>query len=468
MRTMRTISLLFMVWSIAFFFIPDFRESLQVPFMNWNRGQGLTRLGGLSPETLDTIESEGEQQHDARKLAFAALHIVNGEESARLADEAVKLDPQLTWIYYSAVSRNRYDAPHGSHENPAVDQWITRLQAWDRGNGLPYLLEGEQIRYRRGSAWPVPEDLEGLEKETQWRRVMAKAFAGPHYQSYATRRFELERDLLRNRKLDRPAVVLLSFISYPIPDLLNVRSYGNLLVNKVGKEAEQAGRLPEAMGSYWTVAHFGEQMQLNGPTLLEKHIGADLQNTAYEHLLPLLRRLGRTNEAATVEYAQQELLQRLNVLHGRDQLARSSNYNWGALAVHLFAGLVMAFGVLAVLAFVYVNAKRWVRPEKKGRLYQMFLAAENYLPFLLFLACLGLYLSYYPYAENFRHYMSASGQIHDLEPLFFNVLPNFFGPQAGKLGLPLENPFRPYIWYALAGLGLVVLVSLLFRRAERP
>lgn len=466
MRKMRSISLLFMVWSIAFFFIPDFRESLQVPFMAWHWGQGLTRLGALSPETLGTIAREGEQQHDAQTLAFAALHSPNLEEGARLADEAVKLDPQLTWIYYSTVSQNRYNVPPGSHENPELDQWITRLQAWDRGNGLPYLLEGEQVRYRRGSAWPAPEDLEGLEKETQWRQAMAKAFAGPHYQSYATRRFELERDLLRKRKLDRPAVVLLSFISYPVPDVLNVRSYANLLVKKVGKEAEQAGRLPEVMGYYWTVAHFGEQMQLNGLSLLEKHTGADLQNTAYERLLPLLRRLGRTNEATTVEYAQQELLQRLNVLHGRDPLARSSNYNWEALTVHLFAGLVMAFGGLALLAFVYVNGKRWVRPEKKGRLYELASAAENYLPFLLFLACLGLYLGYYPYAENFRHYMSASGEIHDFEPLFFNVLPNFFSQPAGALGLPLENPFRPYIGYALAGLGLVVLLSLLFRRRE--
>lgn len=466
MHKTRFMSLLFLVWSVAFFFVPDFRESLQVPFIAW-RWQGLMRLGALTRGTLQTIAREGEQQRDARALAFAALHTPTAEESARLADQAVALDPQLTWIYYSLVSRNRYNVAPGAGGNPRVNQWIARLQEWDRGNSLPYLLEGEQIRDQRGMSWPQDADLAGLEKEAAWRQAMAKGFVEPHYQSYATRRFALERELLRQHKLDRPAVVLLSFITYPVPDLLNIRAYGNLLANRLGKDAEQAGHLSDAMGYYWTVAHFGEQMQLNGPTLLEKHIGADLQDTAYERLLPVLRRLGRTNEAATVEYARQQLLQRLDILHGKDPLAQSSNYFWGALTVHLFAGLVAIFGLFTVVILIYVNAKRWVRPEKKGRLYQILSLAENYLPFLLFLTCLGLYLSYYPYAENFHHYMSAGGEIHDFEPLFFNVLPNFFGPP-GKVGLPLHNPFRPYIWYALAGAGLVVLFRLLFRQRASP
>jgi hypothetical protein len=153
----------------------------------------------------------------------------------------------------------------------------------------------------------------------------------------------------------------------------------------------------------------------------------------------------------------------LDVLHGKDPLAQSSNYNWGALTVHFFAALTSVFGIITLLIVLYVNAKRWVRPEKKGQLYQMLTGAENYVPIMLFLSCLGLYVSYYPYAQNFHHYMSATGEIHDFEPLFFNVLPNFFGPP-GKVGLPVEDPFLPYIWYALAGLGLVVLVPRLFGR----
>jgi len=85
------------------------------------------------------------------------------------------------------------------------------------------------------------------------------------------------------------------------------------------------------------------------------------------------------------------------------------------------------------------------------------------MPVLLFLACAGLYLSYYPYAQNFHHYMTATGEIHDFEPLFFNVFPNYGAPP-GHNALPVGNPFRPYAWYALVGLILAVLAAIPYHR----
>jgi hypothetical protein len=91
--------------------------------------------------------------------------------------------------------------------------------------------------------------------------------------------------------------------------------------------------------------------------------------------------------------------------------------------------------------------------------------AENYMPVLLFVACAGLYLSYYPYAQNFHHYMTATGEIHDLEPLFFNIFPNY-GRPPGHSALPVGNPFQPYIWYAAAGLILAVLAAIPYYRQQ--
>jgi len=45
MRKMRFMSLLFLVWSVAFFFVPDFRQGLQVPFFNWTVGGEQIWLG---------------------------------------------------------------------------------------------------------------------------------------------------------------------------------------------------------------------------------------------------------------------------------------------------------------------------------------------------------------------------------------------------------------------------------------
>src|SRR2546426_11928122 len=44
---------------------------------------------------------------------------------------------------------------------------------------------------------------EALEQETAWRAAMAKAFAAPRYDSYAARRFDLERAWLRSHHLAR-------------------------------------------------------------------------------------------------------------------------------------------------------------------------------------------------------------------------------------------------------------------------
>lgn len=87
---------------------------------------------------------------------------------------------------------------------------------------------------------------------------------------------------------------------------------------------------------------------------------------------------------------------------------------------------------------------------------------QNYVPILFFLSCVGLYFAYYSYARNFEHYMSVSGEIQDFEPLF--VLPAF-GIVPGRLLLPVDTPFRPYVWYAVGGLAIVLIASRIFERA---
>jgi hypothetical protein len=71
---------------------------------------------------------------------------------------------------------------------------------------------------------------------------MSKAFAAPRYDSYITRRFELERRVLREHGLDRPAVVMLSMAGYELPDFAIVVDYADLLQERLAAESEQAGR----------------------------------------------------------------------------------------------------------------------------------------------------------------------------------------------------------------------------------
>ncbi len=465
MRKTRFMSLLFLVWSMAFFFVADFRQGLQGPVMSLGlMGYSRFARGGTLPrKVLEQAARTAGQQRDARTLAMVAIHSPQSRERSRFAQEAVALDPALSWVYISLYFNDHRFAVY----NPQLDEWVARLEKWDPDNAFPYLLEGIQAGERRGTKFPSPSRLDLLAQETEWRDAMKKAFGAPRYESYILQRFDLERAWLRERRLDRPAIILYSVASYPIPSLLHIRMYASLLVKKLAKEAAEAGRVQEALSYGWTVAHMGERMRLEGISLIEKLIGASLQDLAYEELIPLLRKMGHVDEAVSLEYAEKHLHQQLDTIRGKDPFAKSANYFWAAVMVHIFVALVVVFGFLTAICVLYVNAKRWIRPEKKGRLYQLITTAENYMPVLLFLACLGLYLSYYPYAQNFHYYMTARGPIHDLEPLFYNVFPNFIGPP-GENALPPQNPFRPYAWYALAGFVFVVLMAIPFPRRKPP
>ncbi|MGH9788208.1 MAG: hypothetical protein ACRD4U_05845, partial [Candidatus Acidiferrales bacterium] len=209
------------------------------------------------------------------------------------------------------------------------------------------------------------------------------------------------------------------------------------------------------------------RMRLSGKSLIEELIGVGVERIGTEPLLAALQKANRREEAAGLELAQEELQRVRNRARGEDPVAVSSMYYWSSLLVIVSGLLVLLFGGLTLLCVVYVNLKQWLRREKRGRIYQLMTVAENYLPVLLFLSCAGLYLVYTPYATNFQHYMTASGEIANLEPFFFNVLPNpIILPRAYYL--PVEEPFGNYVWWALAfGLAAAIVGGLQEWRARR-
>lgn len=326
-----------------------------------------------------------------------------------MANEAVGLNPKLGWVYPQVLSALREDG----HHTAEMKDVLAKLEAWDSNNAFPYLLEGEELmEERRGKFFSRPK-FEEVEKDTAWREVMEKAFVAPRYDSYISREFDFDRTWLKEHDMADPGKMILLAAWYPIPNLLNIRVYADFLNKELGKGAEQAGKFPEATGYYWIVAHFSERMHLYDGSSIEKLVAIALQREAYNALVPLLRKAGRADEAAALEYANKEMVQWLKSSSGKDPFAQSAIYTWSSLMVTFFAMLVVAFGLVTAICVVYVNAKQWVRPEVKGRLYQSLTVAENYMPVLLLAACAGLYFTYFPYAQNFRHYMAATGSIHN-------------------------------------------------------
>lgn len=450
MRTTRFMSFLFLFLSLSFFFLPEFRQGLQAPAFTTMQFNWLEQLPGeISAREVAGWARDAEAKKDARGLAFAALSHTNEKERTRLAQLAADLDKQWTWVLWNP--------PQPKGDPKLAEQLAARLQAWDPDNAIPYLYQGEQLFEAQNLGRFTGEQVTKLADQTDWRAAMAKAFVAPRYDAYTLRRFEFERTMLRESGWDRPVVAVYMVASMPIPSLLNARQYARLLV-ELGKQADAAGKSDEAAKHYWQVAHFGERMQLHGISLIEKLIGEALQQMSYVQLVPLLQKQGRGEEAVSLQFALDQLKVRNAIRRGQDPIAKSSNYNWTALLVFIFAAAVVVFGVFTLITVVYVNAKRWIRPQHKGRLYQWMTVAENYAPLLLFLTCLGLYICSFPFGQNFKHYMTASGEIHDLEPFFYNVFPAPFAvPFQNQL--LLSNPFKPLAWYALGGLVLAVICS---------
>ena len=453
MRRTRFMSVLFLVLSVSYLAMPQFRQALDTPWALVTLSTAPDKFEPSFGNDFARWKSDAQSRHDARMLAFVSLYTNDLAEATRLAGLATAVDPRYGWVYWELFGRNQVS------KTPEGLALARKVQAFDPENAVGYLAEAEHIR-ESGDAFKamlanVKPSFEQRFAQTEWRQAMEKAFAAKKYDSYAIARFDLERHILHEKRLDNPARVAVMLASYPIPNLLNIREYANLRTMYLGRNAEDAGKNKEALEHYWAVARFGEHMQMGGNNLIEQLIATAVQNIAYKPLIALLHKVGEDQEAASVQYSFDFLQRRNEYYSGKDILAQSSIHTWNAILVNVFLGLTFVFAALTVLLIAYVNLKRKWRAHKKGSLYGGLTIAENYMPILLFLFSTGLYISYYPYARNFQHYMTATGSMHDLESVFYNtislpiVMPRF-------MQLGVGNPFVPYVWYALGAIALVV------------
>jgi hypothetical protein len=232
-------------------------------------------------------------------------------------------------------------------------------------------------------------------------------------------------------------------------------------MGKMGADAEAEGRTEDALHEYRMVARFGERLRLQSHTLIEQLIGLGVQTAAYKRLMPALKKAGKEDEAAAVDYAQQQLLKDLDRLRG-DPRERTSSRAWAILLANVAGTAVWIFLLLSLVSVSYVNAKLWVRREKKGRLYQFMTVVENYAPWMLFTSCLALGLIYAPFALNFLAYMAGSQPPFSWDEFLGNSFPTTRG--LGRLDLPISNPYHGFVAYALAIAGLMVVIAMIRAR----
>jgi|SRR5580700_1249983 hypothetical protein len=168
--------------SLLFFLAPVFRQGFQVSLAQWHdvlhvseppwseRGRG---------SELEALARKADQNHDAEALAFAASH-TDQSDSVHLADEAIHLDPGLTWLY--AIAGTAYLSPS------EIDRRVSLLEQWDVQNALPHLFAAQEIgvTVMFSKEFPLGEVEENQAREKE----MGAAFQSPKLDSRSPRAVE--------------------------------------------------------------------------------------------------------------------------------------------------------------------------------------------------------------------------------------------------------------------------------------
>ncbi|MHB8610677.1 MAG: hypothetical protein ACYDCG_20500 [Candidatus Acidiferrales bacterium] len=390
------------VASLLFFLAPVFRQAFQVSLAQWHDVFHINQrwLGhGPNPE-LEALVKKAEQNHDAEALAFVAVRTANQgnqAETARLADEAVHLDPNLSWIY----------AVVGTQALPSaeINRWVSALEQRDPQNALPHLMVAEKIdcdEVEHGVSALKPR-----EKSAAWQDAMAAAFQSPKLDTYFSRQRELDRRVLLRYRLRDPFQAISDGVSFgyglPSYGIGDSDEYAKSLLES-GQALEFHGDRKSAFEKYWTVARFGQMM---GSATSEIFVQRYLQE-AYQRLGGLSEAEGNHAEAAFYS----SLKDRADQAVQRDLAALRANSrgsdlsHWSAFLVR-FSGLVMLVcsGLLLICALgVFIRGKSLrltaLQPSSLSLAIGLFAAIGALLSSAV------LYAGYRPYSEILQRFIT--------------------------------------------------------------
>ncbi len=375
-------------------------------------------------------------------MAFAALRLPYSKASRRWIDIAVGTDPTLGWIYYAVGE--------GDRTSPVSD-FIARLQQWDPDNAVAYLIEAERLPHSRRYSKVAPSDAEIAE----WRALMAKAFAAPRYETYLSRRFELEREVIVRHGWQQPLALVHGVSTHPFLSIGNILQYADRVLQDSYPDPQQR------IQAYWTVANFGQRMQAQAHTPIEKVVALDLQDMALSRLQRALSESGRKQEAAIIGFELQNVAEQQS---SRRALARSYDlsatvFSLTALAVNLSAVLAVA----SLVCVVAVGTFRLVRPRAARRYPCMMSAGLRYGPLVLVLSAVAFLLSYQPFAALWRYFMSSKA-VEDYQDLSW-----FIALAEWPARVRQPNPETAiYLWWTAIVVGLLTCALLARRWVRKP
>lgn len=468
--------------ALPLFAAPSFRQAFQLSLAPWHWVFHFRPADGQS--SLRDLARRAEGGRDAEGIALCAAQIQDKRDSARWAEEAVRLDPSLTWVYAVVAVRHP--------ELAEISQWIPKLQQWDPQNALFPMITAESNDILHG----LREDVQsrGHANDPVWQSAMAAAFQAPTLDDYVDRVEALEGKVFSRYGLYNPDLVLpvwrseWGFPTYAYEDSIR---YARSLIQSA-KELEAKGDKKGAITRLWSVAGFGQMIDSREHNPDEYWVSATLQGMAYHELWVVSDKDGNHAEAAHFAYLNAMLDRNLKE-RGETRWSASGGdaSRWNALVFNVSGLLMLIFaGCVAVAASMFI-LRGWGRGPNDLRAKRRAAAVGLIGGAGLFLSSAMLYVVYHPYAEILNRVLTGDkSRIGDLQSFlgsthgapFLSVAWALFPPQPRRLSPRLQIfglgfntlDFVFYFWLTVivlgvAGLALVALRCMHGRhRAHAP
>jgi hypothetical protein len=438
--------------SLLFFVAPVFRQAFRVSLLPWQI-IFKTDYSRLSPE-LQSIVAKAEQDHDAEALAFVAIRHPQSSEGARLADEAVRLDPKLIWVYAIVAV--------GGSSLPDIDRWVPAFEEFDPQNALPHLITAEKIDIDQVLRENVPNRAE--DKPRAWQNAMAAAFESAKLDIYSRQRKALDRRVLIRYHVGDPELIADDAWFYGLPSygVSDAYLYADLVLASA-QVLEAQGDTKAASDKYLAIAHFGKLLSPDVSALFFEQT-----QKAYTRLAALAAKSSRPGEAAFYTFLagreRQREAHQFSSRYGRfigNRVAR-----WDAdLARRSGAVMLLSGALLLATLFAVFLRSRSLRLSslRPGRL-AVALGVSSSAAF--FVSSVVLRLSYQPYAEILQHF------IRDGDETGLTNLSDFLGHATAPIGsgwLTRRQDYLSYFWFAVIVLcALALLVAVLRYFQARP
>jgi hypothetical protein len=451
------------VASLLFFAAPVFRQAFHVSLAQWHEVLQIDRWPAnteADPE-LAALAQKAEQNHDAEGLAFVASRYPNAIQRARFADEAVRLDPNLTWLY--GVAGTAYLSP------AEVDRRVSLLKQWDPRNALPHLFAAQKIGATVTYNKEFPQGK--LEQNPAWEMEMEAAFQSPKLDSYVVRQKQLNQRVISRYHLDDPFQAASDEHGYAFASFSpwNCSLYAQSLL-EYGQSLESRGDRKAALEKYLAVARFGQMMSIDGEFTF--FIRKEMKE-AYNRLAALSQTEGNAEAASFYtsladEFDKSEEKERAFM---RNRAGGSDVSLWNAFLVRL-SGLA----ILLCTALLFICALGVVIRNRSLKLTSLHPSGLTLA--LGFAAAIGsllssaiLFVSYRPYSELFQRFLS-KGDDASLSELS-NFLRDAQHPLGSRFSLGTwyisSSMMVFYFWLAVTIVCALALLIAVFRHFQtRP